>query len=344
MKLLYLSCHSILEYDEIKLFSELGIEVFSMGYYSNPLKNEDPKRPPLNILVHPELEQIHRENQLSAGKKGLKDAKEDIDQRLIDWADVIYCAHIVDWLTLNWAKMKGKRIIWRSIGQSTLNVENLLRPLLPDGLEIVRYSPRESTIPGFAGEDAMIRFYKDEKEFGGYTGENNLVITLGQSFKERENFCNYKIFDEVTRDYPRKVYGGMNQLLGGLWGGNTDYEQLKKVLRESRVFFYTGTYPAGYTLSFIEAWMTGIPIVALGPKLGNSPYEMGQQTYEVPDLIARTGGGFVSDDIYNLKEMIKFLLRTETLRKNISEKGRAGAIEFFGKDKIKAEWKKYFGI
>jgi hypothetical protein len=31
----------------------------------------------------------------------------------------------------------------------------------PEGLEIVRYSPMERNIPGYIGEDALIRFYKD---------------------------------------------------------------------------------------------------------------------------------------------------------------------------------------
>ncbi len=45
MKLLYLSCHSVLEYDEVKLFKEMGIDVFSHGVYANPNKPSDVKRP-----------------------------------------------------------------------------------------------------------------------------------------------------------------------------------------------------------------------------------------------------------------------------------------------------------
>ena len=36
MKLLYLSCHSTLEYDELSLFVELGINVFTLGAYTEP--------------------------------------------------------------------------------------------------------------------------------------------------------------------------------------------------------------------------------------------------------------------------------------------------------------------
>ena len=39
MKMLYVSCHSVLEYDELRMLDSIGIEVFSLGTYLNP--NED---------------------------------------------------------------------------------------------------------------------------------------------------------------------------------------------------------------------------------------------------------------------------------------------------------------
>jgi len=45
VKLLYLSCHSVLEYAEVKLFKEIGIDEFSHGVYANPHTPTDIKRP-----------------------------------------------------------------------------------------------------------------------------------------------------------------------------------------------------------------------------------------------------------------------------------------------------------
>jgi len=344
MNILYLSCHGVLEYDELKLLSEFPVDIFSLGYYSNPKVDEKSLRPTLNLPYHKDLIEIYEENKKEAAKKNLKDPKEEIDPRLIEWADVIIVMHIADWIIKNWAKMKKKRVIWRSIGQSTLNVENLLLPYRREGLEIIRYSPRERTIPNFVGEDAMIRFYKDENEFGPFTGEIPQVITLGQSLRQRDQFCNFSIFEEATRGLPRKVYGNHNEDLGELFGGTPSYDELKEILRKSQVFFYTGTYPASYTLGFIEAWMSGIPIVALGPKLGNSPYEYGQMTYEVADLINNTGGGLVGDDVETLRKNVIKLLESKDLRDEISQKGRAGAIKYFGKKEIKEQWKKFLKV
>ena len=39
LKILYCSTHTILEFDEISLFTELGHEVFSMGAYQ--IENKD---------------------------------------------------------------------------------------------------------------------------------------------------------------------------------------------------------------------------------------------------------------------------------------------------------------
>ncbi len=333
MKLLYLSCHSILEYDEVKLFGELGIDVFSHGAYSNPQKVDDPKRPGLDLPRHLDLELLASQN-----------PKEDLHPRLIEWADVIVVMHIGEWVAKNWEKFKGKRVIWRSIGQSTLNVENYLRPYRNQGLEIVRYSPRESTIPGYLGSDALIRFYKDPDEYKGWNGQDKRVCTLAQNFKERGDHLNFDAFEWCTRDVPRVVYGPNNESLNELSGGCLDYYYMKKALRDHRCYFYTGTYPAGYTLGFMEAYMTGCPVVALGRQLGTSPFELGQDTYEVPDFLDKYGGGLYSDDPLMLKKYVAELLNDAAYASKLSDQARAGAIELFGKEKIKKQWKEYLHV
>jgi len=333
MNLLYLSCHSVLEYDEIKLFSELGIDVFSDGVYHNPQKIDDPKRPILEAKYHPELE-----------VKLTKTEEKIQSPEAIAWADVIMVMHRGDYLQSNWANFKRKRVIWRSIGQSSLNVENILRPMRAEGLEIVRYSPREQTIPGFVGEDAMIRFYKDPSEFKGWTGTTKQVLTVGQDMKYRKDFCNFDIFEETTREWPRKLLGTHKDHEDPMCVGRVDYEALKKAYRESRAYFYTGTYPASYTLNFIEAWMTGTPVVALGKRLGNSPFELGQNTYEVPDFLDETAGGLYADSVEDLRNHVKILMEDPAFAAKISEKGRQGAIKYFGKAKIKEEWRKFLNV
>jgi len=331
MKLLYLSCHSTLEYDEIKLFKEIGIDVFSHGVYANPNRPGDIKRPPIKGKFDHHLVYL-----------SYRYGKEKLPREFTKPFDVIMVQHVPDWVILNWEVMKDKIVIWRSIGQSTIDVERLLEQPRREGMKIVRYSPRERTIPGYLGEDAVIRFYKDPDEFGPYIGNKKRVFNISQSFKQRIDFCNFDTFARVLYGLPWKVAGSENEPLGDHWIGCVPYDQLREELRQSRVYLYTGTYPACYTLNFIEAWMTGIPVVAIGPRLGNSPYEPGQETYEIPDLIENKKDGFYSDDMVELRDVVELLLERRDLSEEIGERGREKAIKIFGKKTIKKQWKEFF--
>ena len=330
MKILYLSCHSILEYDETKLLTELGHEVFSFGAYVNPQAPQDIKRPATEAKYNEHLTSL-----------ATRFSKDDLHEEMIEWADVIIIQHVPEWIVNNWEKIKHKKVIWRTIGQSTGAIEMQLADYRYEGLKIVRYCPKEKNIQMYLGEDAMIRFYKDPEEYKDWNGSVNRVITLGQAIQKRGAFCNFPTFEEATREFPRIVFGADNDDLGDLWGGQLSYDDLKKELRDNQVFFYTGTQPASYTLGFIEAFMTGIPIVAVGNEIGNSLFKQEQNTFEVPDIIDNGVNGFVSDNIDTLKERVGQLLKDEGLRKRISEAGRAKAIELFGKETIKKQWETF---
>jgi len=151
----------------------------------------------------------------------------------------------------------------------------------------------------------------------------------------------FDVFQKTTAGFQRKIFGTGNADLGGLNGGQRTHEELKRDLRDARVFFYYGTAPAPYTMSFIEAMMTGTPIVAVGKKLrGLRAYEW--QQYEVPDIIDNGINGFVSDNIDELKGYIQLLMDNEDKAKRISEAGRKKAIELFGRKQRMAEWNLFF--
>jgi len=329
MNILYLSCHSILEYLETKLFTEMGHQVFSFGSYINSWHPHDNKRPGYEGFYSHKLITL-------AGKC----TQENLDQKLINWADVVIVMHKPEWIINNWQKMKGKTVVWRTIGQSVPEIEGLLSLSRKEGLKIVRYSPRERAIPGFIGEDTLIRFYVDEEEFTGFTGENPVVITVVQSMKNRLNYCNWDVFEKVTSGFNRSVYGPGNENVAGN-AGILSYEDLKKAYRTNRVFVYTGTYPASYTLGFIEAMMTGIPVVAIGERLADIRlYPM--QTYEVDKIIKHKENGICSENINELRDLISSLLTDINDAKRIGEAGRKTAIELFSKKVIKPQWEAFF--
>jgi len=337
MKILYLSAHEILEYDEIKLFTEMGHDVLSLGAYMASNQGG---------ALRGEIPNLYQDEALKA--VAIQCSKDRIHPELVAWADVIISMHnarLMDgpeqpWIVNNWHLFQTKRTIWRSIGQSTRQVEIELAKYKDAGLQIVRYSPKERNIPAFCGENAMIRFYKDPDEFKDWTGENEIVINFSQSLKKRGEHCGYEVFMIGTRELNRKVYGPGNDDLGDINGGVLTYDEQKDVYRKARVFFYHGTAPASYTLSLIEAMMTGTPVVAVASNVSTRIY--GQDTNEIESIIQNGRNGFVARSPDEIKNYIKKLLEDYSLAKEIGEAGRKTAIQLFAKDKIKREWKEFF--
>ncbi|HYD35543.1 MAG TPA: hypothetical protein VD999_05725 [Vitreimonas sp.] len=331
MKILYISCHQVLEYDEVKLFHELGFDVFSTGTYAYPHFRPGMIRPGLPELTHyPELERL-ASTIVSSGYA--------IPSELIEWADTIIFMHLPEAMEKNWEKLRHKRVIFRSIGQCVAHQERILARLVKEGLQIVRYSPMEQELPDFAGLNATIRFYKDPSEFRGYTGENPLVINFSQSILQRQSECHYQEINQIMSGFDAKIFGTGNENLGSMNGGQVSYEEMKRLMRESRAFIYGGTWPAPYTLSLIEAMMSGIPVVALGKK--HAELDRGLSFYEVHDIIQNGVHGFVSNDVSYLKSQVEYLINHKETAIKIGEQGRQRAIELFGKETIKNQWESF---
>lgn len=330
MKVHYISDHSVLEYDEVQLFLDLGHEVFSNGAYLDPAGHITLPRPGLRgAKVYPEYVELARST-----------PRTDMPRELIDPFDVIIVMHSPNVIAQNWEKLKHKNVIWRSIGQSVPGIEQRLAQCRHEGLKIVRYSPKEANIPGFIGEDAMIRFYKDEDEYNGWTGELPQVVSFAQSLKGRRQFCHYEEVFGVIEAFNGKVYGPGNEDLGAFNGGQVPYEKQVALMQQSRAMPYGGTWPAPYTLSFIEALMTGLPIVAIDKGLAHYPQYEQFDFYEVDEILAQIGG-IVCDSEGKMIGETQRLLHDFSHAQNIAKKQRALAIQMFGKRNISAQWRTF---
>lgn len=286
------------------------------------------------MTYYPEWEQIGREF-----------PRTNLPAEFLNSFDVIISMHMPEFITENWEKMKHKKVIFRSIGQSTQHVENMIRRMRYEGLKVIRYSPMEENIVGYVGGDAMIRFYKDENEWKDWTGHEKRVINFTQSLKGRRAFCHYDDIMSMINGFPALVYGPGNEDLGGLNGGELPYDLMKGALRDNRCYVYAGTWPAPYSLSFMEAFMTGIPIVSIGPRLAEDIPEIGQNDrlrfFEIGNFIQHGHNGFISDNINELRDCIHQLLEDHELAKRIGEAGRKTALELFAKQPILEQWRTF---
>lgn len=332
MKIHYISCHAILEYDEVKLLTELGHEVHANGAYRDPRGSYTLPRPGI-----PEMPFNQDFFDLTA-----RYPKTELPPELIEPYDVIIIMHSPEVLFSNWERIKHKRVIWRTIGQSTSATEMMISRMRKEGLEIVRYSHRERYIDGYMGADAVIYFYKDPEEFKDWTGHDPRPINFSQSLLGRRNFCHYDEIFSVISSFPGgKVYGVGNDDLGTYNGGEKPYELLKGLMRDCRVYIYGGTWPASYTLSFMEALMTGIPIVSISKKLAQPNIFEQFDFFEIPDMIVNGVNGYVCDSIPEMIERTKYLLENYEKAKEMSFLGRESAIRYFGKEAIKEQWKSF---
>lgn len=343
MNILYCGSHAVLEHDEVKLFTEMGHSVFSLGGLYQEANIGNDLRGPIPGFIPPKITDNPQ-------------TKEDISPDLLKWADIIIMTHNVPsgkhlqpWIANNWEAIKkaGKPCVWRTFGQSTVAIEESLTVYRNDGLKIVRYCPLEKNIPSYIGEDAMIRFYIDPEEYKGYTGDVARIVNVSQAMygsktqTPRGGHMAKDVFEQAVNGLEWKIFGPDNEFANEHNGGKLSPDDLKSMLRLNRVFFYAGTRPASYTLGFIEAFMTGIPVVSVGRDIGNQIYN--QKTFEVPDIIGPNGeAGFWSDDPAELHNFCKMLLENHDLAKQVGEAGRQRAIELFGKETIKLEWEAFF--
>lgn len=317
MNILLLTSHSIAEYDDVRMFTTMGVNVFSIGAYTNPHDPQGSFRPALPQATRYEwMEALCREQREKHGPDGegwaIDWAKADLHPDILAWADTIICHHYLDrWIVPQWSRIKNKRVIWRTCGQSDPALENLMGRFRKDGLEIVRYSPREreafERFGAFAGMDAMIRFGKYPSDYPEWTGGHPVVGNVTQDMRGRGeggfDATGLRFWLEATKDLPAQPAGPKSESLPGGLGALT-YPAMLAYLAMCRTYLYTGTVPASYTLGLIEAMMVGVPIVSIGPNAWAGPpplfegHSLSRVWADTPDDAHRMLTRVLEDDDY----------------------------------------------
>lgn len=280
MNILLITAHAIAAYDDVRMFTDLGHDVFNLDGYI------DPAHP--HVAMRPALPDAPRHPELMAVVDGLGTAdnltaaKERIPDELLDWADVAIVHHYPErWLLANLERMHDHEVspVWRTCGQSDPRLELAMRPYHQAGeLCIVRYSPAEQRffepIGAWAGQDALIRFGKYRRDYPAWTGPDGghppFVANVTQDMAGRGEHCGLTFWIRATRGLTALPAGKDSDKLPGGIGFMPEPDMLD-YLRQASAYLYTGTVPASYTLGLIEALLVGVPIVSIGPNAWAGP-------------------------------------------------------------------------
>lgn len=334
--------HSIEEFDQVRLLHSIGHNVFSIGAYIDPANPGDDKRPALpEVPAIPELRKAV-DRTVAEGVE----PKAALPPEVLDWADIIIYHHHLPDLFAQWeeriapwlAAKRHRRIIWRTVGQSVTSNELEALPFRGRGLEIVRYSPKERNIPGYIGEDALIRFYKDPDEWNGWIGDEAVVTNVTQDMRRRDEWCNYAFWGMATDGLPVRPMGPGSEVIGGT--GPLPWEEMREGLRHARVYLYTGTQPASYTLGLIEAMMVGVPTISIGPSwMRIFPY--GPELFEAHEIVDCWAEGSKAtrwDNPQTVRADLELYLGDREYAARWGATCRHSAIEFFGRKTIARQW------
>ena len=330
MNIFYYSVHHILEDDEIRLLQKDGHNVFCFGVNRKDGATQGFRPSLIFNATECQLFDIY-------AQAGGTFNESDDDHRIMP-ADfeshfsAFIFMHDINFISRFWHRLRQKPVVWRTIGQMMEPFEVLARPMRRDGLKIIRYSPKERDVPLYQGEDATIRFYKDPDQYGRWIGNNKSVLTFANDFQQR-----YPIealaYLEIALAVPCALGGGGNADLPGSFGFvDLDHQLLR--YRNHRAYLYISGLEIPYTLNFIEAWMTGIPVVVYAPEKRIGPY------YEIDELIIDNENGYICRTVEEVKDRCYLLLNDWSTAARIGKAGRQSAIDYFGYRKIAEQWNK----
>jgi glycosyltransferase involved in cell wall biosynthesis len=332
MDIVLISVHSVLEYDEIRLFERMGHKVFSLGLYFNRVSADGMRGSLQDTLWH---EKMRRSFDATGCIIGIPDhVHYKVTHDFMDNFDVCIVHHNFRFIKYNWDVLEGRNVVWRTIGQELEYAEQEMQVFKTKGVKIARWSPAEQWIPHYIGHDAIIHAVKFAEDWYGWTGELQTVVTFANNIVSRRDSLNWDFYKQAVENLPKVLFGFGNEEVPWSSGALSEQDQIS-ALRRHRCVFSTGTWPAPYTLTFVEAWMTGAPIIHVGREVWSRADE---KCFEVDHLIDHGLNGFIVNSVEETEYYAKSLLADWELARKVSIEGRRKAVEVFGFEAAASAW------
>lgn len=159
-----------------------------------------------------------------------------------------------------------------------------------------------------------------------YTGELAKGIVVINHIRERGRITGWDIFEEVREQVPLDLAGMGTEKYGGL--GEVLHPQLPAFLSKYR-FYFNPIRHTSLGLSFLEAMMAGLPVVALA-------------TTEYSCAIRHSQTGFVHTNVDLLIEHMKQLLENKDQAGLMGRRARQTAKNKFNITRFAKDWETLF--
>ncbi len=159
-----------------------------------------------------------------------------------------------------------------------------------------------------------------------YQGHIERGILVANGIHRRPRIAGYDIFLQAREQVPLDIVGMETEQYGGL--GDIPYRHLHQRVAEYRFLFSPMRYTS-LPLAVIEGMTIGMPIVALA-------------TTEVPSVLQNGVHGFISCDVDELIDGMRYLLRYPAEAQRMGEAARRVAQARFSLDRFIHDWNTAF--
>ncbi len=157
----------------------------------------------------------------------------------------------------------------------------------------------------------------DDEYWNGWVGDEKKIIHVRNAFKERDP-SKFKEFEYICEGNPYTLVGRDGNMECG-------YEELRNQFRKHRVFVNVEIFTSTFSISSMEAMMTGMPIIC--------------NDIEGTGEAVRNGvEGFISNNLVYLKNKTNEILNDHEMAKELGKNAREMAKIKFGKKQFNFAW------
>jgi len=304
-KVLILPTHPGVQYH----FTRVGLPTYFLGHWDQ-FKYWRPQEPNVHNVLP-----VFEDAQLDYGPA---DFARLLDSPEVGWPE----RYDLAWLMFNWQvklflDRPGKKL-YRVAKVAELEPHEWDELLARDDFTVVSFYP--NTVEWLKREKGVdvpyVPLGLDPTAYGPWTGEQKHVLSIIHSYKERG--WHYEQYLEAMDGIPALHVDHLDDAQEKL-----SYTAIQELLRRSRVYLHDGEQE--YTITLIEALMTGMPVVS----------------FRIPGIeryVVEGVNGFVCDTAAQVRERCRLLLADDALAAKLGAASRALAERDYGEAAWRSRW------